>query len=243
MSERTGRFNPLPLAEWLIWLACALPPTVAHAAESIEPLDSLREAVEGFLLQQSSELAGEVNVSVGRLDSRLRMPRCSQPLQPFWPAGGKRLGNVTVGLRCEAPKSWSLYVQAQVQQLAPVVVTGRPLSRGEVLGLQDVELVGHDLARLHSGYYGAPDEVAGMVMKRSVKAGMVLTPALLKPQLLIKRGEKVTILADTGAVQVRMEGKALMDGARGQVIRVRNLSSKREVEAAVVAPGIVQVRL
>jgi flagella basal body P-ring formation protein FlgA len=76
-----------------------------------------------------------------------------------------------------------------------------------------------------------------------VKAGMVLTPALLKPQLLIKRGEKVTILADTGAVQVRMEGKALMDGARGQVIRVRNLSSKREVEAAVVAPGIVQVRL
>lgn len=215
---------------------------LVHAAE-IEPLDSIREAVSSFLEQESSSVGDNVEVSVGHLDSRLRLPRCGTPLQASWPAAARKRGNVTVAVSCDAPSNWSLYVQAKVQVFEKIIVSSRSMSRGEILSDQDIELESKDLSALNSGYYTRGDEVVGMMLKRSIRAGMVLTPTLLKPQLLIKRGDKVTILAVTGAVEVRMEGQALKDGAKGEVIRVRNLSSKLEIEAEVVSPGIVKVRM
>jgi len=40
-----------------------------------------------------------------------------------------------------------------------------------------------------------------------------------------------------------MAGKALQNGSIGDLIRVRNESSKRELDAMVVAPGIVRVAM
>jgi len=40
-----------------------------------------------------------------------------------------------------------------------------------------------------------------------------------------------------------MEGKALVDGAMGDIIRVKNNSSRRELEAEVVGAGLVRVRM
>ena len=39
----------------------------------------------------------------------------------------------------------------------------------------------------------------------------------------------------------RMAGEALQDGAKGEMIRVRNLSSRQELQGEVVAPGLVRV--
>jgi flagella basal body P-ring formation protein FlgA len=38
-----------------------------------------------------------------------------------------------------------------------------------------------------------------------------------------------------------MLGKALENGSRGQRIRVRNLSSGREISGEVIASGVIQV--
>ena len=66
---------------------------------------------------------------------------------------------------------------------------------------------------------------------------------MVRAAIAVRRGERVSILATTAALQVRMEGEALSDGAIGEIIRVRNLSSRQEIEAQVVGPGQVQVRM
>ena len=58
---------------------------------------------------------------------------------------------------------------------------------------------------------------------------------------LVRRGARVEILARHGSLQVRMAGKALQNGSRGQRIRVRNLSSGREISGEVIASGVIQV--
>jgi flagella basal body P-ring formation protein FlgA len=40
-----------------------------------------------------------------------------------------------------------------------------------------------------------------------------------------------------------MQGEAVMDGRRGERIRVRSLSSKKIVEGVVTAPGVIKVTL
>jgi flagella basal body P-ring formation protein FlgA len=212
-------------------------------AEELQPLESIERAAMVFLEQQHAGAPTPPRVTVGRIDPRLRLSLCGTAPEAFIPPGQKVVGTTTVGVRCEAPSPWTVYVQATVALMQPVLVLRRPLPRGTVLGAADVDMVEKDVARLTIGYLTDLKDVDGMVLRRSVSAGAVLHPGLVQHPVSIRRGERVTILGQIGGIEVRMEGQALADGAKGDIIQVRNLSSGRAIEGVVVGPGVVQVRL
>lgn len=224
-----------------IWLLLFVAPPLQ--AMEVQPLESIREAVQLFLEKSVAAGQGETEVTVGQLDRRLRLARCAKPLDTSLPATVEPLGNITVSVSCEGPKPWSLLVQATVARFVEVVVAARPLARNLPLDADAIRLARVDVSQLRGGYYASEEEVAGQLMRRSVRAGTVLTNTMLKPPLLIKRGEKVIIHAKSGPIQVRMEGLALQAGALGEVIEVKNLSSSQVIEAVVVSPGVVRVRM
>lgn len=80
-----------------------------------------------------------------------------------------------------------------------------------------------------------------MEAKRNIKTGQVLTPSLVKAQKLVLRGQHITIVAQNGGLNLRVKGKALMDGQQGQTIKVKNMNSKKLIYARVVSAGIVKV--
>lgn len=227
----------------VVWLLGSLVATGGVADETIQDLDAIAESARTFLQQRiASDGVSAPQVSINRLDNRLRLTPCSAPLEAFLPQSNGRLqGRVTVGVRCVEPKPWTLYVQAQLQLLAPVVVSRRPLNRGTQIAVDDLIVREQDIAQLNSGYFSAVDELIGMELTRSLQGGMVLNPAMLQRPRLIARGDRVSIEVRSSQLQVRMAGQALADGAAGERIQVRNLSSKRVVEGEVVAPGVVHV--
>jgi flagella basal body P-ring formation protein FlgA len=44
-------------------------------------------------------------------------------------------------------------------------------------------------------------------------------------------------------MEVRMTGKALANGAAGDIIKIENLSSKQQLEGTVTARGEIQINL
>lgn len=225
----------------LVTFSLTLLVTPSAMAMDSEPHENIQAAVEAFLKAQSAGYGNEPVITVGHIDSRLRLQACAEPLEAYLPAGGRTTGNVTVGVRCAGPKPWSLIVQAKVAVMERVVVSVRPLQRGEVLRADDLELAERDLASLRGGYYRVLDEVVGMKLKRSLGVGLPLQQSMLALPIAVRRGDKVSIRAMGGGLDVRMQGEALESGARGETIRVRNLSSKRELEARVAGPGQVEV--
>jgi flagella basal body P-ring formation protein FlgA len=203
----------------------------------------IRDIVAAFLEQQNEQSAIPPRVDVGALDPRLRLAACDRPLEAFVPQGGKLQGNVTVGVRCSGTKPWSIYVPARVQVYDYVIVAKRPLARGAVLGPDDLDVAERDVAALASGYWSRLEDVLGMTLKQNVRLGAPIGKTQVAPPRMVRRGERVQILAKGAAMDVRMEGEALQDGAKGEAIRVRNLSSRREIEAVISAPGVVEVRL
>lgn len=231
--------------QWLSLLLILVAGVPCQAAEppALESPTAISEAVSVYLMEQNASLEAAPRITVGHVDPRLRLARCGEALEVFTPPGQRTVGSTTVGVRCSSPSAWTLYVQANVALYQPVLIARRPLPRGTTLVAADVEVVEKDVARLTQGYLTEVRAIEGMVLKRSINSGMVLTPGMIQHPTSIRRGERVTILGAIGGIEVRMEGTALVDGAKGEVIRVRNLSSGREVEGVVVAPGIVQVRL
>ena len=64
---------------------------------------------------------------------------------------------------------------------------------------------------------------------------------MFKPDLVIKHGQEVTLVAAAGGIEVRAAGRALADAASGTRLKVQNLSSLKVVEGVVEGPDVVRV--
>jgi flagella basal body P-ring formation protein FlgA len=66
---------------------------------------------------------------------------------------------------------------------------------------------------------------------------------MLQAPKLVKRGQRVTVIAESGALSIRSAGKALSDGKSGDTIPVRAEGSHRVVDGVVVSQGVIKVTL
>jgi flagella basal body P-ring formation protein FlgA len=205
---------------------------------------AIRAAAQGFLEAfVGDHQQGRSEVRLGQLDHRLKLKACRAPLEAFMPPGGRVMGNTTVGVRCPGQDSWSIYVSARIDVFGPVLVARQPLARGARVEENDLELVERNLANLPYGYYSDGQAVAGMLTKRTIAAATVITPPMLQEPKLVKRGERVSVIAESGPLKIRSSGKALSDGGSGDLIRVRADRSGRTIDAVVVSEGVVKVTL
>lgn len=215
------------------------------AAEEYQPLEEIQSAARELVLREiaaSGAPQGKQEVSVSALDPRLQLSRCAAPLEAFAASGTRITGAGSVGVRCAAPKPWSVYVPVQVRQYAEVVVAARSLARGTQLGADDVRLVRQEVRGV-TDYFADVRQVIGKQVKRPLAGGTVLTAQAVEPSRLVRRDQRVTILVLGAGLEVRMAGEALGDAGQGEPVKVRNLTSKRIVEGVATAPGVVTVRL
>ncbi len=217
----------------------------ASQSAYLEP-DLLRELAGGFLQDQVDEWNSpetRYEVVVDRVDSRLRLLDCGESLQVSAPPQGIAPGRVAVRISCAGEQPWNIYVTGRIRALRQVVVTARPMGRGETITASDLMLLDQELDQLRRGYFTEPAEVIGKVVKRPIPGNRVVESRAIAMPRLIKRGEMVQIVAENQTVRVQMEGVALSDGALGDRIQVRNRRSGRVVSAVVNGSGQVDVPL
>lgn len=227
----------------LIGISLWLSMSETGAATLTQDHQSIQEAARRHVLKQRSDTREDIKLSVGRLDSRLKLVRCATPLETFSPPGKRRSAKQTIGVRCGGEQPWTIYVSVTVSLQKMILVASRALPRGSVIGADDIRIEERDIMRLHRGYLSDPERILGKTLKRTIQENSVILPTQIALPQTIKRGSEVVILGTSGALTVRMSGTALSGGSKGERIRVLNNSSKQKVEAIIVAPGTVQVTL
>ena len=226
----------------LLLTAGVLYSNIGKAGEPVQSHSSIRQAAQLFLANhQNIQPHSEKEIHIGHLDPRLSLRQCDSQLDTFLAPGGKLVGKTTVGVRCSAPRPWAIYVPATVKLYARVYQTINPLPKGHIISEHDISPVKYNLARLHRGYYTDKTDILGKQTRRNLPAHKVLSPGQIRTPLLVKRGEQVALIAKSRQFAIRMQGKAMMDGAKGDRIRVKNLSSKRIIEGVVTRHGEVAV--
>ncbi len=232
--------DTLPVRHGLPVLLLLTTPVLVAAAAG-ESHQHIREVARAHVLARAAQLPGEIEVTVSRLDPRLRLEPCDVPLESYDSPNGLRPGRNVVGVRCNGRHPWKLYVTVEIVTLQPVVVAARPLARGQTVSAADLRIEHRDTARLHQAFYTDTGDLIGQRARRQVAAGRILHPGLLERRRLVRRGGTVQILVERGALKVRMQGKALQNGALGDRVRVRNRASGREITGEVIAAGVVKV--
>jgi flagella basal body P-ring formation protein FlgA len=225
-----------------IWL----PPSSFAAGVELQWQDhaAIRSTAQSFLNAfAESHHEGRSEVRLGQLDPRLKLKSCSAPLEAAMPPGGREIGNTTISVRCRDQDGWNIYISARIDVFGPVLITRYPLTRGDLIREDDLEQVERNIADLPYGYYRDTEPLRGMLTKRTIAAATVVTPQMLQAPKLIKRGERVTVVAESGVLSIRTVGKALSDGKSGDMVRVQSEGSNKVVNGIVVSQGVVKVTL
>ena len=224
------------------WQSQALAAT-SDAAE-LQDLQSIQLAAQQFI-EEKRQLADDetMQIKIGHLDSRLRLPACKTKLNIAEASQTQRLGARTLLVKCMDAQPWQIYLSASVQITKPIVVANKPLHRGEVITANMLMLDKINIAKLRYGYFTDPTLVIGQTVKLAVSMGSPITPKMVESPTLIKRGQLVEIVAVGRGIEVRQKGKALNDGALGDLVSVKNLTSKRTVEGQVSAAGMIKVKI
>jgi flagella basal body P-ring formation protein FlgA len=71
--------------------------------------------------------------------------------------------------------------------------------------------------------------------------GTVLVADAFAADVLVKRGQQVTLVTSVGGIEVRAVGAAITEGGTHDRVRVQNLSSLKIVEGVVESASLVRV--
>jgi flagella basal body P-ring formation protein FlgA len=205
----------------LLGLGLALSLAAGAAAPSARQDDAaLRKAVDHFLVEQAKGLPGEVSVSVGPVDPRLFLAACPG-FEVFLPGGNKAWGKTTVGVRCNEPVHWAVYISATVHVNGDYVAAVTPLTQGQRLTDKDVAVVHGDLTSLPGGIVTDMSQAVGLTVARSVPVGMPLRQDALRSQQAVTSGQVVRLVSGGEGFSVSAEGRALSNAGDGQMTQAK----------------------
>jgi flagella basal body P-ring formation protein FlgA len=214
----------------------------AATEEGVQSLAAIRAAAQAYVKSLIPPGPAETLVTVGQLDERLRLARCpKKELSASLAAGATLQARSTVGVSCAAPVHWTVYVPVTVESRIDVLVLTHSVNRESRLTAADVTIERRTAAGPGNAYLTSVAELSGRTVRRPLPAGTTLSVDMLAPDLIVKRGQEVTLVSAGGAVEVRATGRAMVDGAAGSRIQVQNLTSQRVVEGVVESADLVRV--
>lgn len=188
-------------------------------------LTAVRAKITEFLETQTIGYPGKVSVHTGAIDPNLKLAQCPN-VQVFLPTGSRAWGKTSVGVRCNAPSVWTIYVQATVNVAAQYLVAATPLAQGRVVTSQDLLFESGDLTQLPAGVFTDLDQAIGRTVNISMNAGTVLRQEMLKLPPVVQRGQTVMLTSIGKGFSVSAEGQAVTNANEGQVVQVKVASGQ-----------------
>ncbi|MEM1108315.1 MAG: flagellar basal body P-ring formation chaperone FlgA [Planctomycetota bacterium] len=145
------------------------------------------------------------------------------------------LGRVPMKVRRYAPSGTveEATLMAEVSRRIQAVVALRQVRRGEVFsrenaGVKEIYITSDQGETLSRG-----ELVWGQPSGAAIREGAVVLTDHVAPDVLVKRGDLVTVACVSGSLVVRMVGRASENGGRGDIIAVRNPETRETFYATV----------
>jgi flagella basal body P-ring formation protein FlgA len=146
---------------------------------------------------------------------------------------------LVLGAGGTAPQRITVAGHATLMVDMPVLV--RRVNPGELITHADIGWVEIAANQLVGNIAASESDLINRTPRRSLQVNAPIFLYDVVPLRLVTKGEMVTMILKTSTMYLSTQGKAVQDGAKGEVIRVQNLESNRIVDATVVGSNQVAV--
>ena len=191
----------------------------------------LDEAVQKA--QAASATPLRMEVSIGQLDSRLRLAPCTH-VEPYIPVGLRLWGRTRLGLRCtDGGGRWNVFLPVTIKAWGPAWLLRDNVAAGAVLSAADAMEAEADWAAENSPVIADINQWVGQVASRALAAGQPVRQSMVKAALAFQAGTQVRVVAQGAGFEISSDAQAVTAGVIGQPVRVR-------MENGRITTGVVQ---
>ncbi len=194
--------------------------------------ENLQRQVEEIAITDFSSRPSMLAIPAGRVDFRVNGSVDSE-------TPGKKTLTVTISVGDE--NCGEVTMSGDLHFWGTVVILSRNSARRTILAREDIQTDFRDISMLGDDLITDPDFAVGKKLKKTLRKGALLSSSLLENPQIVKRGDRVTIMARSDGLQVTAPGEAKNSGAAGDMVRVKNIMSRRVVQARVVDEGLVEI--
>ena len=132
----------------------------------------------------------------------------------------------------EAVGSWQASLQAKVWR--DIWVAASAMKRGDSVRGADITRQRRDVLLCWEPLAEFTPDDSSLEFVGPVQAGMPVWARLIRQRAVVHRGQTLAAMVQDGALQIILKVEALEDGAAGQIIRIRNPLSQRDLRAKVI---------
>jgi flagella basal body P-ring formation protein FlgA len=134
---------------------------------------------------------------------------------------------------------WQVPVQAELW--TDVYSLTKPLNRNESIKMEDVKVITVNALKHHNALVEATTDITRYELFQTVNIDDPLYWKNIRATPMIRQGQVIDVLAQEGFMKISTKGLAMQDGAKGELITVRNLKSKKEFQAQVINENSAKV--
>ncbi len=122
-----------------------------------------------------------------------------------------------VGVACQGPVRWKVYVPVTVESRITVLILKHPVPRDARLTREDVTLETRKVTGLATAFLTDVSDLQARSVERPLPMGATLTMDMLKPDLVIRHGQEVTLIAAAGGIECAPQARPwrMRPGAHG----------------------------
>ena len=238
----------------LLMLCFFMPSTAAFAGNSDRrnmvpqgyqtiPESRLREIFHDYFCRNLNINKSDVDISRLNVIGNLPVPSGKISFRLFQRGQRKFEGYVSVVavIKVNNVVRNKVKISGWVDIFKYVVCASRDLERGEKIKEDDLYIIKRNLSHLSSKILTDKKEIVGLIAKHNIKADTCLKEWMVEKAPVVNKGDIVTIMAESGDLLVTVPGKVLMKGFSGELVKVQNLMSKKEIFAKVLNHSTVAV--
>ena len=212
-------------------------------ATAYESHSFIKQQVQDFISSNSHILGNNITAHINNIDHRLKLKKCPNKLDIKTIRGELRAGRNTLNVSCVSNTPWRIFLTSHIRVFKQAYVANKALIKGTIVKRNDLVLKKIDITSLHKRFLSNKGQIIDRAVKRTIASGGLFTINNLTNQTLIKRGDKVTILASKNGFEISMDGIAMASGSEGERINVKNIRTKRVIQGIVDNKSIVRVRI
>jgi flagella basal body P-ring formation protein FlgA len=171
----------------------------------------------------------DVDLATGSLDITASLPDHPDPSVPVF---------VKLDIRSGA-YSRKIFVKTVAEVRKPQPILRNAVAANSEIHADDIDWKVMPL-RGHGESIVSMESLAGMLAKRGIPAGEVITVDLLYSPLLVHKGETVTVKASNGGISITAMMRARASAHLGETISVEHLSGVGSTSARVIGPRLLE---
>ncbi|HEY3295771.1 MAG TPA: flagellar basal body P-ring formation chaperone FlgA [bacterium] len=152
-------------------------------------------------------------------------------------------GNIILAFeRTDGGATRRIVVTGTAHVFGPCLTVKQTVPAGQPVQVANLDSISAEWTYLNGDAAQLSDFSAAKVATRALTQGKPITTRDIKGAKLVHRGQNVSVYYAEGSVRIRISGRALCDGAMGDVVPVSTeLVASRRLSGTVSADGSIQL--